>query len=228
MKRIPFASNYIVSNKGEVFSRHIGRTRLTKIKGGYLRVTLVCDDVKLRSFLVHRLVAMLYLSNPENKPEVNHKDGNKENNNVDNLEWVTREENQQHAFSNGLNDNTGENNGRALLTEEDVLNIYYSLGEGARIGDMAKKYNVSTACITDIMKKRNWYYLLKDLPNIPSRDKKSRLSEKTIRWVCSLIQEGKTPSEIFTLSTNKLLSKNQIYDIKRRKMANHISKEYVW
>jgi len=68
---------------------------------GYKQV-FVCVRNKHYMRYVHRLVAECYLPNPNNLPEVNHKDGNKANNNVDNLEWCTRSENQQHAIRTGL------------------------------------------------------------------------------------------------------------------------------
>ena len=69
-------------------------------KYGYRRVNLWFDGN--RQFLTHRLVAITYIPNPENKPQVNHKDGNKLNNNVDNLEWCTNQENRDHAVLNKL------------------------------------------------------------------------------------------------------------------------------
>lgn len=70
-------------------------------KEGYLRVCL-CREGEEKNGKVHRLICLTFLPNPENKPHVNHKDGNKLNNHVDNLEWCTASYNQRHAFAKGL------------------------------------------------------------------------------------------------------------------------------
>lgn len=72
-----------------------------KNKKGYLIVYLSVKSKKITR-AVHRLVAETFIKNPENKETVNHKDCNKENNNVENLEWLTNKENMQHAFANGI------------------------------------------------------------------------------------------------------------------------------
>ena len=69
---------------------------------GYNSVTLADANHKTKKYLLHRLVAQIFIPNPENKPEVNHKDGDKSNNCVSNLEWATRYENQYHASISGL------------------------------------------------------------------------------------------------------------------------------
>lgn len=92
----------LVHNKKYFISKEIILKNAT-ISKGYLGVTLT-KDKKRYPKKVHRLVAQAFIDNPENKPQVNHKDCNKQNNCVDNLEWCTNSENQIHAFTNGLND----------------------------------------------------------------------------------------------------------------------------
>lgn len=102
-----YEDRYEVSNTGKVRSLNYHMTGKTKelkpiTEGkGYLMVGL-CRDGKMKWGKIHRLVATAFIPNPENKREVNHKDGNKKNNHVDNLEWATASENMKHAFSMGL------------------------------------------------------------------------------------------------------------------------------
>ena len=93
--------DYIVSNTGRV--RRIGsdKDKVPKTNKRYDQVDLYKDG-KRTSKAVHILVAEAFVPNPDNKPEVNHKDGNKHNNHADNLEWVTHKENCEHAWVNGL------------------------------------------------------------------------------------------------------------------------------
>ena len=93
--------DYIVSNTGRVRRTGSDRDKAAKTKKKYEQVDLYKDG-KRTSKAVHILVAEAFIPNPDNKPEVNHKDGNKHNNHVDNLEWVTHKENCEHAWKNGL------------------------------------------------------------------------------------------------------------------------------
>ena len=88
--------NYAVSNYGTVIN--IKRDKVLKpgVAGGYLRVVL-CNNGKMRNHLIHRLVALAFISNPDNLPEVNHKDENKTNNCVWNLEWCTKKYNNNYG-----------------------------------------------------------------------------------------------------------------------------------
>ena len=96
---------YQVSSLGKVKSLNFNHAKKEKIlkpfsnKDGYLRVNL-CKEGKSKQYLVHRLVAKVFIPNPENKPEVNHKDEDKTNNKVENLEWMTCKENSNHGTRN--------------------------------------------------------------------------------------------------------------------------------
>lgn len=108
-KYIPFFSTfYMASDKGDIFSLKSGKLKPKKMSvnvSGYLTLNLTGTlDTKrkknkknIHSYQVHRIVALTWLSNPNNLPIVNHKDGNKQNNNVENLEWVTHKENCRHS-----------------------------------------------------------------------------------------------------------------------------------
>lgn len=105
-----FEGLYKISTKGNILSLGNGKStnwnkeRIIKLKtqnGKYVKVTLHKDS-KRYYYTLHRLVAETFILNPTNKTQVNHIDGNKQNNNVSNLEWLTPSENQKHAYKIGL------------------------------------------------------------------------------------------------------------------------------
>jgi hypothetical protein len=94
--------NYQVSNTGRVRRNGHNKDKAVRVANdGYLKTDLYMDG-KRKTKRINRIVAQAFIPNPENKPEVNHKDGNKLNNNVSNLEWNTKPENVKHAWENGL------------------------------------------------------------------------------------------------------------------------------
>jgi hypothetical protein len=103
-KKIQGFENYSVSDMGRVRNDKTSRMMKTPLSGhGYNQLNLVGSNGK-KLWKVHRLVALCFIENPQNKPYVNHLDGNKQNNNVKNLEWSTESENIKHALENGLID----------------------------------------------------------------------------------------------------------------------------
>ena len=109
----------ISNNKGTYQERLLSQRQTTT--SNYLYVNFTVKDVT-KQHSVHRLVAKAFIPNPENKPFINHIDGNKYNNSVDNLEWCTQKENIQHAFKTGLAvARVGENQPMSKLTDEIVL-----------------------------------------------------------------------------------------------------------
>lgn len=113
-----------------------------------------------RRYLTHRLVAIAFHENPENKEFVNHKNGIKTINAVWNVEWNTKIENEQHAWKvlkrNGVK---GEEVGRSKLNPIDIVEIRESFSHGYRPSDLAKIYNVSASTITNIHARRIWRHI---------------------------------------------------------------------
>lgn len=124
---------------------------------GYHLVLLYKNGVK-KSFKTHRLVASAFINNLQNLPQVNHKDGIKTNNRLNNLEYVSAQRNRLHAFEIGLQKgNCGESNPMARMKEKDVLAIrkIYS-GGGRTYTSIAKDFNLSIRQTIDIIKRKSW------------------------------------------------------------------------
>lgn len=164
-----YIGRYKVSNKGRVrsLSRFVtcrgGYRRskgkfivLSKNNCGYYGATLYRDG-NPKKFSVHRLVAMAFIDNPENKREVNHKDGIKTNNIVENLEWMTSSENTMHSYDNGLQ-NRGSGVGTSKLTDKDVLRIRSLYPEYSH-RKIAKMYGVYHTTIGRIVTRKLWKHI---------------------------------------------------------------------
>ena len=148
---------YEVSNKGRIRSTSYKGTRIlrpSKTKRGYLNVIFCVNQVKVHK-LVHRLVAETFLGNPNNLGQVNHINGNKEDNSVENLEWCTQEYNNFHAYNTNLL-NRYEDRPEAKLTKELVLQIPELIKQGATTDDLKNLFQVSRRCIDNIFEGKNW------------------------------------------------------------------------
>lgn len=156
---------YQVSNLGRVKSIQGKREGFIKPEiniGGYLTVHLRVNHKNLNR-VVHRLMMKAFIPNPENKPFVNHKDGNKLNNSFENLEWCTASENRKHAYDTGLCKACppiGEKNAQGKLKTEDVLSIRvllkYTNLRDKQIGEI---FNVSQVTISQIHRRQTWRHI---------------------------------------------------------------------
>ena len=116
-----FENKYQISNLGNLRNSNTNNTlKFRKSSRGYLTIT-IRKKSKVYCYLVHRLVAETFLPNPNNYPQVNHIDGNKSNNIVDNLEWCTASNNQKHAYRIGLHVNDTQKMKR--MNEKSKLKI---------------------------------------------------------------------------------------------------------
>ena len=162
--------DYEVRENGDVIAlsgRKAGQ-KLTKSGHvqGYHMVSLrrYGSDRFLKCYL-HRVVAYHFLDNPDDLPEINHIDGNKQNNAVENLEWCTRAENARHAIRTGLFDGIeilgakGAKNPQAKLTETDVQDIRWLSGLGVKLSDLAREFDVHYSNIWQIVSNQTWRHV---------------------------------------------------------------------
>jgi len=177
-----YEQHYLVSTFGEIKS--LDRIVPTKSKKGlwskrllkgrslnpsygknrkYRLVNLLKEDTKKYMAKMHRLVAVAFIPNPHNKPEVNHIDGNTLNNKITNLEWCTHKENMQHAYANGLTPEPptykGSKSNFSKLTEQQVIEIKKRLRNGDKTSLIVKSYPVGESCIKEIKAGRSWAHI---------------------------------------------------------------------
>lgn len=159
-----FEKKYKISNTGKLMICNFKNTGNAKIASskpgadGYHRVYIWCGTYN-KAHLLHRLVATHFLELPkiEDKKQVNHKDGNKSNNHVDNLEWVNAYENAHHAIRIGLMNNVGENNGQSILEDQDIPVIRKMLKTGkVSQRKLADIFGVSPMTISNIELGKSW------------------------------------------------------------------------
>lgn len=130
-KNIDGYENYEASSFGNIRNKNTGRILKASSKGGYYSVGL--SNIKTKSFRVHQLVAKAFIPNPENKPQINHKDKNKLNNNINNLEWMSNKENSIHR-SAGVKQTTNQNLEiyRINPNTNEILEKYISIEDAAK------------------------------------------------------------------------------------------------
>lgn len=158
---VDYEGVYEVSDQGRVRRVETGKIRIPgKRREGYLIVNLSKNGTTATR-IIHRLVAIAFVQNPDNKPEVNHKNGIKIDNRASNLEWATIAENAVHAFELGLRESmVGSENGQSKLVEEDIPEIYRLRTEGLSHSAIAKEFNVSRSLIGWVLSGKGWKHVI--------------------------------------------------------------------
>jgi len=164
MNYIEYEESYLVYNDGKIYSKKKNRFQKPRQhSNGYLKCTINGKDK-----YIHRLVAECFLEKQEGFYEVNHKDGVKSNNNVDNLEWTNRSINNKHAFDIGLRtskemreislcDKAVEaRKKRRKFNDEQIKEVLSLIGNGSSDTFIARKYNTSRGCIYGIRSNKSY------------------------------------------------------------------------
>lgn len=159
-KLFPLNNQYLVSDSGKILSQITDKFIGTnKDAYGYYRFSCMIDG-SYRHIPVHRAVALTWIDNPDNLPFVNHIDGDKTNNSVDNLEWCTDTHNKRHAKELGLMAK-GSEHWNTKLTDEVVNMICEMFAYGYTTGDVVKAFNVSRGTALNIRARRTWTHISK-------------------------------------------------------------------
>ena len=154
-----FENKYQISNTGKVRSKKTGLfLKPMYNKKGYQYVHLFINKKKSVKWYIHRLVGFHFIDNPLNKPQINHIDGNPSNNNVDNLEWVTNEENQRHAILNNLHFQ-GELHKDSKFTNESIRLLPELINVGFSLREINELTGVAVQNIQKIINGKSWRQL---------------------------------------------------------------------
>lgn len=156
-----YNERYEVSNFGRV--RHVLNKKVRKTPlnhKGYPTVCIKRDDRNRCGIAVHRMVAEVFIPNPNNLPQVNHKNGIKTDNRVENLEWITNTDNMRHAFQVlGRKALSGIENGMASFTQEDINYIrthYIPYDREFGINGLAKKFGVCSQTVGRVVRNQTY------------------------------------------------------------------------
>lgn len=206
--------HYLVSNKSRIWNSRTNNF----IKGcndrGYKRIHL-CDNGRVYVTGLHRLVALAFIPNPDNKPQVNHIDGNPSNNCIDNLEWVTNQENVQHAWDTGLNTKqTGVKSERVLKNLEKIEQM---LLEGRTYYFIADFFGVHSRTIKQAIEE---FGLKESDVKKADRNLYSKFTKKEVETIYLELKSGSSYT-----SLKKKYNTNA--DTLKRYLFNYYGKEHI-
>ena len=252
MKDIGFP-DYCITKDGKVWSLKVNRFLKPAMNGytkgdkphGYYFVHIYNYEKKLINVTIHRLVARVFIENdsPETKLHVNHMDGNKLNNDVSNLEWVTPRENIIHAHETGLRKRTYSNEhtiipdddevihdwteyGQFVLSDDDVHKCCQMLQEGYRVCDISSMTGYNRRTVQHVLDKdyKKWEHITKDY-DFSKISRKKKTSITTVVKICELLQSGLIINEV---ARELNIERKLVANIKNRKFHKTISDNYLW
>ena len=212
--------DYCITESGKIYSLKSKKFLTTQHNDGGYEVITLRKDKKTTTLKLHRLLCLTYKEDTYFEGAfVNHIDGDKKNNSLNNLEWCTRSENVLHAYDLGLVKNKPRQ-----LSEEDVHLICNALEEGSRVVDVAKEFGIEHSIVSGIYNRNSYKYISYeyDFSKVP---KAYRISTEKIINVCDLLQKGLTQKEVSDVTSVHLSS---VKMINQRRTHTHISNSFYW
>lgn len=209
-------SGYLVSNYGRIKGKTKEFLKLSKSSSGYLISTIG---------LVHRVVYETFNGDILNGNEINHLDRNKENNHINNLESVTKSENQKHRYRNSIECISGEKNPMSFLMEKDILSIYEMFRNGISNYEIAEKYNIHDRYVSCIRSGKRWKTLF-DIymrENIKSLGCNSLPQKTLLDIIDKIVNTDKSNEEI---SKEYFLDKTTISKVRNKRIWHRAWKLY--
>ncbi|UGL60590.1 HNH endonuclease protein [Staphylococcus phage vB_SurM-PSU4] len=223
---------YYVNTNGNVYSAKTDKIlKQDTSKKGYRSVGLYNNIGRATRQRVHRIVASVFIINNHNLPQVNHKDGDKENNHASNLEWCTSQYNSKHAWDTGLNKpRRGEKSSVNKLSEKEVVEIYKS---NKTTKELSEIFNISPRTIRDIKRDKTWTDTTKNLKKGKQPENK-KFSEPDIVHIYTSDETSKNLSILYDCpepTIKSILSGKSYKDVtrnlKKGKNPNRLTKEEV-
>lgn len=227
MIKIHEETGYLVTNDGKVLRKDGNGFLKPKLdRYGYLCYGLSLGKKKhMLHITAHKLVATVFLERPSEQHQVDHIDGNKLNNHVSNLEWVTLQENLKRRCA--LNLTARGERSCSDYTDEQIHEVCKMLADGYRNNDIAKACNVTREVVSQIRMKKTWIhisnqYIIEDIAH-------QGISNSTFLWCCYKLQEGYKYKEILDMYTGgEHLTYTCLKRIKRKVMRPHLSKDFIF
>lgn len=208
---------YYINIYGSIYDKKYNKIIYGHINKGYLRVTFMTYENKQKSYYIHVLMLCTYDVDNRDSMTVNHENGDKLNNTLENLKWMTHRDNMKHAIRTGLISN------KQSLTESDVHNICKLLQEGVSRKNVSSMTGFNIRTIEGICSGYNW----KDISTqyiIPKRNTVYKSTDiETIHEICDLISKGATNKEVH-IKTNIHIS--TINSIRRKDSWTKVSDNY--